>query len=89
MNSNIVCTAPGNPTGAYLAQAELEAIDHLCAANGLALVVDEVFAESYAGTDAVVSGREADISFAGDTPDLPPVPADLLEKVRAEALQRR
>ena len=44
---------------------------------------DNVFAESYAGTDAVVSGREADISFQGDTPDLPPVPADLLEKVRA------
>ena len=44
---------------------------------------DDVFAESYAGTDAVVSGREADISFQGDTPDLPPVPADLLEKVRA------
>jgi len=44
---------------------------------------DAVFSESYAGTDAVVSGREADISFQGDTPDLPPVPADLLEKIRA------
>ena len=44
---------------------------------------DAVFAESYAGTDAVVSGREADISFQGDTPDLPPVSADLLEKVAA------
>lgn len=41
----IVCTAPGNPTGAYLALPELEAIDSLCAQNGLALVVDEVFAE--------------------------------------------
>jgi aspartate/methionine/tyrosine aminotransferase len=41
----IVCTAPGNPTGAYLALRELEAIDSLCAQSGLALVVDEVFAE--------------------------------------------
>ncbi len=41
----IVCTAPGNPTGAYLAEVELEAIASLCAASGLALVVDEVFAE--------------------------------------------
>src|SRR3990172_10345275 len=44
---------------------------------------DEVFAESYAGTDAVVSGREADISFQGDTPDLPPLPAALLGEGRA------
>lgn len=41
----VICTAPGNPTGAYLAPQELEAIDSLCAENGLALVVDEVFAE--------------------------------------------
>ncbi len=41
----VICTAPGNPTGAYLGEGELAAIDALCAANGLALVVDEVFAE--------------------------------------------
>jgi len=41
----VICTAPGNPTGAYLAPHELEAIDSLCAENGLALLVDEVFAE--------------------------------------------
>ena len=41
----ILCTAPGNPTGAYLGERELGAIDALCAANGLALLVDEVFAE--------------------------------------------
>jgi putative ABC transport system permease protein len=44
---------------------------------------DEIFTESYAGTDAVVSGRAPDISFQGDTADTPPIPADLLEKVRA------
>ena len=41
----IVCAAPGNPTGAYLGERELAEIDALCAANDLALVVDEVFAE--------------------------------------------
>jgi aspartate/methionine/tyrosine aminotransferase len=41
----IVCTAPGNPTGAYLGEGELAAIESLCAERGLSLVVDEVFAE--------------------------------------------
>jgi hypothetical protein len=41
----VICAAPGNPTGAYLGERELAALDSLCAANGLALVVDEVFAE--------------------------------------------
>jgi hypothetical protein len=41
----IVCTAPGNPTGAYLGEGELAAIESLCAERGLALLVDEVFAE--------------------------------------------
>jgi alanine-synthesizing transaminase len=41
----IVCTAPGNPTGAYLGEGELEALESLCAERGLALLVDEVFAE--------------------------------------------
>jgi aspartate/methionine/tyrosine aminotransferase len=41
----IVCTAPGNPTGAYLGESELGALERLCAERGLALIVDEVFAE--------------------------------------------
>jgi len=41
----IICTAPGNPTGAYLAERELDEIGRLCAEAGLALIVDEVFAE--------------------------------------------
>jgi len=44
---------------------------------------DNIFSESYAGTDAVVSGRAADISFQGETVDAPPIPEDLLEKIRA------
>jgi hypothetical protein len=34
-----------------------------------------IFTESYAGTDAVISGRSPDITFQGDTATAPPVPA--------------
>ena len=43
----------------------------------------QIFDESYAGTDAVVTGKGADISFQGDTAETPPVPAEVLAKVRA------
>jgi putative ABC transport system permease protein len=42
-----------------------------------------IFVESYAGTDAVVSGKGADISFEGETSESPPIPDDVLERVRA------
>jgi len=42
----------------------------------------QIFDESYAGTDAVVTGKGADISFQGDTAETPPVRADVLEEVR-------
>jgi putative ABC transport system permease protein len=42
-----------------------------------------LFTESYAGTDAVITGQGADISFQGDTTESPPVDASLLETVRA------
>ena len=42
-----------------------------------------IFVESYAGTDAVVSGKGADISFEGETSESPPIPEDVLERVRA------
>jgi aspartate/methionine/tyrosine aminotransferase len=41
----VVVVSPGNPTGAFLAQDEFEALDALCARRGLALVSDEVFAD--------------------------------------------
>ena len=41
----VVVVTPGNPTGAFLKRAELEALDALCAARDLALVSDEVFAD--------------------------------------------
>jgi putative ABC transport system permease protein len=42
-----------------------------------------IFVESYAGTDAVVTGKGADFSFQGETAVAPPVPASVLEQVRA------
>ena len=44
---------------------------------------DRIFVESYAGTDAVVSGKGTDISFQGQTAESPPVPERLLARVRA------
>ena len=41
-----------------------------------------IFVESYAGTDAVVSGKDADISFEGEQSQPPPIPEDVLERVR-------
>ena len=42
-----------------------------------------IFVESYAATDAVVSGKGADISFEGEQSQSPPIPKDVLEEVRA------
>jgi putative ABC transport system permease protein len=42
-----------------------------------------IFVESYADTDAVVSGKGADISFEGEQSQPPPIPEDVLEQVRA------
>jgi alanine-synthesizing transaminase len=39
----IVLVHPNNPTGSYTKSAEIADLNHFCEANGLALVVDEVF----------------------------------------------
>jgi putative ABC transport system permease protein len=41
-----------------------------------------LFTESYAGTDAVVTGRGLDISIDGEKPPTPPVDGSLLDTVR-------
>ena len=43
---------------------------------------NNIFQDSYANTDAVVSGRTPDINVDGETAAAPSVPASLLEKVR-------
>ncbi len=42
-----------------------------------------IFSESYAGTDVVVSGRAADIEFQEIVAEAPPIPVELLDDVRA------
>jgi len=41
-----------------------------------------IFVESYAGTDAVVSGKESGISFEGEQAQPPAIPEDVLQRVR-------
>jgi putative ABC transport system permease protein len=44
---------------------------------------DTIFQDTYANTDAVVSGKSADINFQGDSADQPSIPDSLLAKVKA------
>jgi putative ABC transport system permease protein len=44
---------------------------------------DTIFVESYAGTDAVVTGKDAGISFEGESSQAPPIPEETLERVRS------
>jgi aspartate/methionine/tyrosine aminotransferase len=41
----ILIVSPNNPTGSFVSAAELESLASLCAARGLAIVADEVFAD--------------------------------------------
>jgi putative ABC transport system permease protein len=43
----------------------------------------EIFDESYAGTDVVVSGKGAEIDFQGLSAEAPPIDESLVEEVRA------
>ena len=52
----IFATSPGNPTGAVLSAAELAELDSACAGRGLALVVDEVFADYPLAPEALFTG---------------------------------
>lgn len=41
----LLAVSPNNPTGSYLKADELAALERLCAPRGIAIVVDEVFAD--------------------------------------------
>ncbi len=43
---------------------------------------DQIFIESYAGTDAVITSAESDITFEGESATAPPFNAGVLEQVR-------
>ncbi len=48
----LVVVSPNNPVGCFLKRDELDGVANLCRRHGLALVVDEVFADFAWGTDA-------------------------------------
>jgi putative ABC transport system permease protein len=43
---------------------------------------DSIFVDSYAGTDAVVTGKDPGFSFEGESAQAPPIPEETLERVR-------
>ncbi|MCI0573964.1 MAG: pyridoxal phosphate-dependent aminotransferase [Myxococcaceae bacterium] len=57
----VLAVSPGNPTGTFLKQDELEALEVRCAREGWALVMDEVFSDYGRGADdsrvRTVAGR--------------------------------
>jgi aspartate/methionine/tyrosine aminotransferase len=56
----VLVVSPSNPTGAVLSGEELEALEELCARRELALVADEVFADTAPpGTPSPLSARRA------------------------------
>ena len=60
----VIVVNPNNPTGSYLKRPELDALAAHCAAHGLALIGDEVFAEYVLDADlprtcSVLAQREA------------------------------
>lgn len=61
----IVVVHPNNPTGNYASDAERAELERLCAENGLALIVDEVFLDY-----SLASGHETRSFAAGEGPAL-------------------
>jgi alanine-synthesizing transaminase len=60
----VIVVSPSNPTGSVHDAAELAALDRLCAANDLALLGDEVFADTAIGRcPSVVAGRREALAF--------------------------
>ena len=59
----IVVVSPSNPTGALLGADELARLDALCAARELALVGDEVFADTALAPAPSVLGARAALAF--------------------------
>ena len=64
----IVLVNPNNPTGSYVKRGELSALTALCAARGVALISDEVFADYALGEDAdrvtTLAGVEECLAFS-------------------------
>jgi alanine-synthesizing transaminase len=59
----IVAVSPANPTGAVLAADELAVVEALCAERGLALVCDEVFADTATAPFASAAAASRCLAF--------------------------
>lgn len=59
----VVVVSPSNPTGWLLSASEREALEGLCAGRGLALIGDEVFADTALGPVESVLGARACLAF--------------------------
>lgn len=51
----IVVVNPNNPTGHYIKKSELQQLNEICAARGMALIADQVFLDFSIGTPAPLS----------------------------------
>jgi aspartate/methionine/tyrosine aminotransferase len=58
----VIVVSPSNPAGAVLSRPALGRLDALCAERGLALIGDEVFADTAPGSPTVAAGGAA-LSF--------------------------
>jgi aspartate/methionine/tyrosine aminotransferase len=59
----VVVVSPANPTGALLSGEELAALERFCARRGIALVGDEVFADTALGEKASVASARGALAF--------------------------
>lgn len=63
----ILAVSPNNPTGAVLSHGDLAILADLCVEHGLALIVDEVFADTVTQDDeavTTVAGHDRCLTFA-------------------------
>lgn len=61
----LVTVNPNNPTGSYVGKEELQHLNTLCAARGIALISDEVFYDFPIGAESGMSlaGNDATLTF--------------------------
>ncbi len=59
----VLVVSPSNPTGALVSPEELSFLEDLCAARGLALLGDEVFADSALGPSPSVTSASQCLAF--------------------------
>ncbi|HZS04381.1 MAG TPA: pyridoxal phosphate-dependent aminotransferase [Blastocatellia bacterium] len=60
----VIVVSPNNPTGSFIKSHELDELTGICAASGLALVVDEVFADYAFGPDVARAAPLTSVSSA-------------------------